>query len=87
MLKYSIENLLKQQLTAKELKKANKELAGLLSVSLGHFKYKICKYAYKADQGKEYLLGTLTTDQLWGCLLYTSPSPRDATLSRMPSSA
>ena len=25
--------------------------------------------------------------QLWTCLLYTSPSPRDATLSRMPSSA
>ena len=24
---------------------------------------------------------------LYGCLLYTSPSPRDATLSRMPSSA
>ena len=24
---------------------------------------------------------------LFGCLLYTSPSPRDATLSRMPSSA
>ena len=24
---------------------------------------------------------------LGGCLLYTSPSPRDATLSRMPSSA
>ena len=24
---------------------------------------------------------------LLGCLLYTSPSPRDATLSRMPSSA
>ena len=24
---------------------------------------------------------------LTGCLLYTSPSPRDATLSRMPSSA
>ena len=28
------------------------------------------------------------TDQEWNaCLLYTSPSPRDATLSRMPSSA
>ena len=32
------------------------------------------------------------TNELWiiylsGCLLYTSPSPRDATLSRMPSSA
>ena len=25
--------------------------------------------------------------ELEGCLLYTSPSPRDATLSRMPSSA
>ena len=26
-------------------------------------------------------------DKMKGCLLYTSPSPRDATLSRMPSSA
>ena len=26
-------------------------------------------------------------NQFLGCLLYTSPSPRDATLSRMPSSA
>ena len=26
-------------------------------------------------------------DQFYACLLYTSPSPRDATLSRMPSSA
>ena len=25
--------------------------------------------------------------EYWLCLLYTSPSPRDATLSRMPSSA
>ena len=41
----------------------------------------------------EFRLGD-TTHQLpiywadsYGCLLYTSPSPRDATLSRMPSSA
>ena len=27
------------------------------------------------------------TDRLDACLLYTSPSPRDATLARMPSSA
>ena len=27
------------------------------------------------------------TQQVKDCLLYTSPSPRDATLSRMPSSA
>ena len=26
-------------------------------------------------------------DLIYPCLLYTSPSPRDATLSRMPSSA
>ena len=26
-------------------------------------------------------------DMVYDCLLYTSPSPRDATLSRMPSSA
>ena len=26
-------------------------------------------------------------DEIYSCLLYTSPSPRDATLSRMPSSA
>ena len=29
----------------------------------------------------------LMIDDLHTCLLYTSPSPRDATLSRMPSSA
>ena len=26
-------------------------------------------------------------DEVWGCLLYTSPSPRDRQKSRMPSSA
>ena len=29
----------------------------------------------------------LTEGQLYTCLLYTSPSPRDRTRSRMPSSA
>ena len=29
----------------------------------------------------------LRTNNIFYCLLYTSPSPRDATLSRMPSSA
>ena len=32
-------------------------------------------------------LATLSTPDSQTCLLYTSPSPRDATLSRMPSSA
>ena len=36
----------------------------------------------------DILIGTHTLPSLVsGCLLYTSPSPRDATLSRMPSSA
>ena len=30
---------------------------------------------------------TMEQSSSWSCLLYTSPSPRDATLSRMPSSA
>ena len=34
-----------------------------------------------ADQTGPLVMG------VWNCLLYTSPSPRDATLSRMPSSA
>jgi hypothetical protein len=29
----------------------------------------------------------IDTGLLWSCLLYTSPSPRDRTRSRMPSSA
>ena len=32
-------------------------------------------------------LGHMVPDLIGPCLLYTSPSPRDATLSRMPSSA
>ena len=30
---------------------------------------------------------TVSAGDILACLLYTSPSPRDATLSRMPSSA
>ena len=37
-----------------------------------------------ADPAKETYQGPTP---VWNCLLYTSPSPRDATLSRMPSSA
>ena len=35
----------------------------------------------------EYLPDRLVNETINFCLLYTSPSPRDATLSRMPSSA
>ena len=39
-----------------------------------------------ADERTGKLL-IVTREENWSCLLYTSPSPRDATLSRMPSSA
>ena len=39
------------------------------------------------EKVKEIVENTLKEIELRGCLLYTSPSPRDATLSRMPSSA
>ena len=39
----------------------------------------------QADLGVSF--GGDDPEQVLACLLYTSPSPRDATLSRMPSSA
>ena len=42
--------------------------------------------AHQAEEGEAY--GNLANAfQSMGCLLYTSPSPRDGLLSRMPSSA
>ena len=38
-------------------------------------------------RGRGYFVFGLVFVGVRGCLLYTSPSPRDATLSRMPSSA
>ena len=39
------------------------------------------------EVSSEYTINFLNDDVLIGCLLYTSPSPRDDELSRMPSSA
>ena len=36
---------------------------------------------------KKYKNGNTLENLRWGCLLYTSPSPRDPKTSRMPSSA
>ena len=56
------------------LKKANKS-----GLRLSVFKSSKHLYAQVIDDEKGVTLCS--------CLLYTSPSPRDATLSRMPSSA
>ena len=42
---------------------------------------------YIADRSFEGLQKLINPNLFGACLLYTSPSPRDATLSRMPSSA
>ena len=39
------------------------------------------------DTNTQITTGRLRSEAYSACLLYTSPSPRDATLSRMPSSA
>ena len=49
----------------------------------------LCPDAIEGDQDftNDDLLDDTSIDDRVDCLLYTSPSPRDATLSRMPSSA
>ena len=54
--------------------KLNKETEGLNAISLSD--------VFCVDMHRESFI-----DFIKSCLLYTSPSPRDATLSRMPSSA
>ena len=49
-------------------------------------------YDYLAGPAKNCPAGTIVNvplggREVWGCLLYTSPSPRDRYISRMPSSA
>ena len=39
------------------------------------------------EDGHEAVAYDVNREPVEDCLLYTSPSPRDATLSRMPSSA
>ena len=41
----------------------------------------------KLYKGNVIIQSRMTKSSAYSCLLYTSPSPRDATLSRMPSSA
>ena len=44
-------------------------------------------YNGSASEGNQSVQFNASAVGYWCCLLYTSPSPRDATLSRMPSSA
>ena len=46
-----------------------------------------CPYCHRVRQVMTELGLTYITVNVQACLLYTSPSPRDGLLSRMPSSA
>ena len=50
-------------------------------------KYDDLKEGIFSTKGKYITLEVTENEQVPGCLLYTSPSPRDRTRSRMPSSA
>ena len=59
-----------------------------LAVELRHtdwFNTNVAKEVYKLFE--QHKISNIIVDTAGSCLLYTSPSPRDATLSRMPSSA
>ena len=47
----------------------------------------IMKVMYQKDSTTELNKSNKEIEHLYDCLLYTSPSPRDRTRSRMPSSA
>ena len=60
----------------------------LYTRSQGHNAYALKDFAGSMSQlGINSLVRLAIGGALLSCLLYTSPSPRDATLSRMPSSA
>jgi len=61
------------------LEESKEELANLLQ--------RLIRIRSYSGQEKEIVEFILDTMQYYGCLLYTSPSPRDRTRSRMPSSA
>ena len=69
----------------------SKNRENLDGISIGAFEMAQFCAGYHRDKNRAItvlelpFLGVETLDQ--DCLLYTSPSPRDATLSRMPSSA
>ena len=62
-----------------------KKTIAIASAKGGVGKSTVCSFLASA-LSKENKVGILDAD-IYGCLLYTSPSPRDLSSSRMPSSA
>mgnify|MGYP003309634939 CR=1 FL=1 len=54
-------------------------------VATTYFLFYAAGYSEKLEDGKLFIFNS--TERISSCLLYTSPSPRDGLLSRMPCSA
>ena len=76
-----------------EINSSNQSLTKILDkLGINSSKEKFAPKETKDQLGQEDFLKLMTTqlqnqDPFAPCLLYTSPSPRDRSLSRMPSSA
>ena len=65
-------------------------LSGFASTGMGRDAARVQPLPASLDESKQRLAETVemaVLDDLTDCLLYTSPSPRDSVVSRMPSSA
>ena len=56
-------------------------------IQIFEVKRRVGVYASYTSRHAARILSNDDAEHLWSCLLYTSPSPRDRTRSRMPSSA
>ena len=65
----------------------NEENANLLIQKLNGFEFNGSKLRVELSEKKDSAKNKNTIGNSNNCLLYTSPSPRDGLLSRMPSSA
>ena len=65
-----------------------RRLKPMIEVLVQNDPYRYIKMPDLLENGKpDYRIQKWNNHNGYNCLLYTSPSPRDATLSRMPSSA
>ena len=70
----------KKMMKSPRQKEIEKELGDILKIKMRHHDLIVKELENGADEERHTAL-------LADCLLYTSPSPRDGLLSRMPSSA
>ena len=66
---------------------SSKDRAGSSGRNSHHHSSDVVMAEEEMEEGDEDAMSGTVEELFSGCLLYTSPSPRDATLSRMPSSA